>query len=54
MGDEGQTAQGPAGMMLWLLQLCKSLSAGSWAGRKEQLAGMWWVGKLLINPYFYS
>lgn len=50
---EGQTAQGPAGLVPRLLQLCESLSAGSRSGRKDQPARTWWVGELFINPFLF-
>ena len=52
---EGQTAQGPAGLMPWLLQLCELLSAGSEGGREEGPAGKVVVGGEAVHkPFFIS
>lgn len=48
-GGDGRTKS--PGLMLEML--CELLAAGSWAGRKEQPARTWWVGKVIINPFLF-
>lgn len=36
-----------------LEMLCELSAAGSWAGRKEQPARTWWVGKIIMNLFLF-